>query len=157
MNLKIKKRIAADILKCSQDRVSFDELSLAEIKEAITREDLKILIHKGAIIKLPARGISNSRAKKLQEKKKKGHRKGHGSRKGTAGARQSRKDTWMAKIRKQRIFLKEIKLKGLITDKAYRQIYRKAKSGFFRSLRHMKYFMSEKEFFAKDQKREKKD
>jgi large subunit ribosomal protein L19e len=156
MNLKIKKRIAADIMKCSPSRVSLDEASLDEIKEAITREDIKILIHKGAIIKLPARGISNSRSKELQEKKKKGHRKGHGSRKGTAGARQSKKETWMSKIRKQRQFLKEVKLKKLVSDSNYRELYRRAKSGFFRSLRHLKYFMSEKELFEKKEKADKK-
>ncbi len=151
MDLKSKKRIAASILGCSPYRVVFDEDHLDEIKEAITREDIKILIHKGFITKKQVKGISKVRFAKLREKKKKGHRKGHGSRKGKKTARLDRKEQWMTKVRKQRAFLKNLKEKGLIDPKDYRLFYRRVKGGVFRSLRHLKLYLSEKGIIKKSE------
>ena len=36
MRLKLQKRIASRVLKCSEKRVRFDSEKLADIKEAIT-------------------------------------------------------------------------------------------------------------------------
>ncbi|MDK2849625.1 MAG: large subunit ribosomal protein L19e [Candidatus Woesearchaeota archaeon] len=151
MDLKSKKRIAASILNCSPYRVIFDEEHLDEIKEAITREDIKILIHKGFIRKKQVKGISKVRFVKLREQKKKGHRKGHGSRKGKKTARNDRKEQWMNRVRKQRAYLKELKEKQLISPNDYRLFYRRVKGGVFRSLRHLKLYLSEKGIIKKSE------
>lgn len=149
MDLKTKKRIAASILKCSPKRVKFNENNLQDIQDAITREDIKILIHKGIIMKEPKKGISNGRFKELREKKRKGHRKGQGSRKGTKNARDNRKKKWMIRVRLQRRFIKDLKDKGMISEKNYRNIYNKISSGFFRSLRHLKLYLNDNKLIIK--------
>jgi large subunit ribosomal protein L19e len=68
MNLKVQKRIAAEILKCSPKRVTFDTESLDEIKEAITKEDLRGLISSGAIAKKSAKGVSCAEEKRKAAK-----------------------------------------------------------------------------------------
>ena len=64
MDLSNQKRLAADLCKCSIKRIRFDEDRLEDIKEAITKVDIRGLINDRAIIKLPARGVSRSRARK---------------------------------------------------------------------------------------------
>ena len=100
MELKVQKKLAASVLKCSEARVVFDETRLAEIKEAITKADIRGLVANGAIIATPKKGVSRVRARKRQKKKRQGRYKGHGSRKGKKTARSVPKETWMIKIRK---------------------------------------------------------
>ena len=44
MQLKIQKRLAAQILKTSKNNIQLDSSRLEEIKEAITKADIKSLI-----------------------------------------------------------------------------------------------------------------
>jgi large subunit ribosomal protein L19e len=147
-NLKIQKKTAAKIMKCSPSKVSFDTESLDDIKESITRQDVRGLISSGAIFKKSSNKTSRVRARKILLQKTKGKRKGHGSRKGKATARESKKDTWMNKVRKQRLFLRLIKTKGLITKGNYRMLMNKTKGGFFRSERHLKTYLGERNLFV---------
>ena len=50
----------------------------------------------------------------------------------------------MNKIRNLREFLKELKSKELIDNKNYRELYLKAKGGFFRNKRHLKTYVNER-------------
>ena len=143
MRSKTQKRIAATILKGSKNRVWFDRNRLEEIKEAITKADVRSLIKKGAISIKPIKGTSNVRVRKRRVQKVKKKRKGHGSRKGKENARDNRKKFWMNGIRLQRKFLKELKDKGIIDNKTYRMLYLRAKGGFFRSRRHLKLYINE--------------
>ncbi len=143
MDLKLKRKLIARMLKCSPKRIYLDPESLEDIKNAITREDLRILIHKGIIRKKQKKGVSRVRARKLHEKKKKGHRKGIGSRKGKKTARRNPKRDWINKVRKQRKYLKKLKEKGLLSNENFKLLYKKSKSGFFRSLRHLKLYIEE--------------
>ena len=43
MKLKLQKKLAADVLNCSVKRVALDVDRLEEIKEAITKADIKSL------------------------------------------------------------------------------------------------------------------
>ncbi|MBW2988327.1 50S ribosomal protein L19e [Candidatus Woesearchaeota archaeon] len=144
MELKTQRRIAAEVLKCSQKRVYFSPEHLSEIKEAITKQDIRELINANIIQKLPKRGVSRFHARKILVQKRKGRRRGQGSRKGTKLARLPKKEAWMSKIRCQRAFLKKLKHKGLLSTQAYTSLYRKAKGGFFRSLNHLKYYIKER-------------
>ena len=145
--LKFQKRIASSLLKGSRKRVKFDSGRLEEIKESITRGDIRSLVGSGAIALNQKKGVSRARAKLRQIQKTKGLRKGPGKRKGKATARTPRKENWIKKIRSQRNFIGELKKSGLISSKTYRDVYSKSKGGFFRSKRHIKLYLNENKLF----------
>lgn len=134
----MQKRIAAKILKVSPKKIRFDPNRLDEIKESITTIDVKSLIKDKAIKRSKEKGTSRARARKIRSQKSKGKRGGIGSRKGSSYARLSRKDRWITKIRAQRKFLKLIKEKSIISKAEFKDIIKKSKGGFFRSVRHIK-------------------
>lgn len=152
MNLRNKKRIASSILKVGLKRVKFDSDKLPEIKESITKGDIKSLIKSKVITPKKKRGISKYRARKIKLQKKKGRRKGLGSRKGKKTARLPSKKLWMGKIRAQRSLLKDLKNKKLISSKDYRILYLKAKGGFFRTKRHIKVYIKEHNLIKNEKK-----
>ncbi|MBD3354648.1 50S ribosomal protein L19e [Candidatus Woesearchaeota archaeon] len=143
MKFNLQKRLAADILKCSESRIIFNQDRLEDIKEAITKLDIKSLINDKAIKEKPKKGNSRFRARKIKIQKRKGKRKGPGSKKGKKTSRLSKKKSWMNKIRKQRAFLKNLRDKEIITKENYHTLYQKAKGGFFRSKRHIKLYLEE--------------
>lgn len=143
MNLRSQKKIAATLLKVGLTRVYFDPNRLEEIKQAITKADIRSLIKDLAIQKKPSSSISKGRLRKIRIQKSKGRRKGLGSRKGTKNARKSSKKSWIINIRNQRAILKALKQRGLITKQTFRDVYAKAKGGFFRSKRHIKLYLIE--------------
>lgn len=143
--MKIQKRLAAQIMKTSPRKVRFDTERLDEIEEAITKQDVRMLIKDDAITRIQDQGISNARSKKLKEQKSKGRRKGPGSRKGKSTARLPRKQEWMNNIRSQRRLLKKLKENDKLTNATYRDLYNKSKGGFFRNSRHIKLYIKENE------------
>ncbi len=157
MKLKTQKRLAADVLKCSKKRVKFDEERLEDIKESITKADIRSLIIDKAISKKKKKGVSRARVNKRKIQRSKGKQKGQGSRKGKKTARLPKKKTWMNKIRLQRSLLKSLKDKELIDNKNFRILYKKAKGGFFRSKRHIKIYLEEHNLMKKISSNEKKD
>lgn len=142
--LKLQKRIASEIMKCSQKRVHFDPDKTSDIKEAITKADIRTLVKQGVIKAKPVKGVSRVRARKIKAQKRKGRQKGSGSRKGKFTARAKPKNVWMNTVRAQRNFLKELKSKDLLVPGGFWDLYRKSKGGFFRSVRHIKIYMTEK-------------
>ena len=147
--LKLQKRLAADVLRCSEKRVWFDEDRLEDIKEAIAKLDIKGLVNDKAIKKKPVKSVSRVRARKTTLQRRKGRRKGKGSKKGKQTARLPKKKAWINKIRLQRRFLKEIRNKGIISKAGYHSLYLKSKGGFFRSKRHIKLYIEERGLTAK--------
>lgn len=143
MILHSQKRIAADALGIGKKRVKFDPERLSEIKEAITKADIRSLIKDGAIKKLNKKGVSRGRARKIKLQKRKGRRRNVGSLKGSRGARLSAKQEWINKVRSQRGFLMLLKKKGVLSSNNYRLLRKKIKGGFFRSRRHIKLFVEE--------------
>ncbi|MAE42842.1 50S ribosomal protein L19e [Candidatus Woesearchaeota archaeon] len=149
MQLKIQKRLAAQILKSSESNIWLDSNRLDEIKEAITKADVKSLIKDKAIKAKKIRNTSKYRIRKNQIQKNKGRRRGPGSRKGSLNSRISKKRRWINHIRVQREFLQNLRDKEVIERSAYRSLYMKSKGGFFRSKRHLKIYMKEHEFIKK--------
>lgn len=143
MQLKIQKRLAAKILKSSEKRIWLDSNRLDEIKDAITKVDIKSLINDKAIKSKKKIGISKFRTRKIKLQKSKGRRRGYGSMKGSKGARLSKKRKWINHIRIQRTFLQKLRNEDIINKSIYRSLYLKSKSGFFRSKRHIKGYMNE--------------
>jgi len=143
MNLSTQRRLASDVLKVGKNRVYFDPSRLEDIKEALTKEDIRRLVKDRLIQKRPEIGNSKSRFRKLLKQKRKGRRQGEGSRKGKNTARLSNKRKWIILVRSQRNLIKELRDKNIITRKIYRTLYRKIKGGFFRSRRHIKLYLGE--------------
>ncbi len=143
MNLTSQKRIAAIILKVGTTRVWIDETKISEVKEAVTKHDIRSLINDGIIKAKPKTGVSRVRARARLIQRRKGRQTQTGSRKGKMTARLPSKVAWMFKIRKQRNFLKELKEKNLIEPAIYRELYLKAKGNFFRSKAHIKLYITE--------------
>lgn len=150
MKLSVQKRLAADVLDCSPKRVHLVADRVADIKEAITKSDIRALVGQGLIFKEQEKGISRVRAKHRAGQRRKGLQRGPGKRKAKITAVVPRKHTWMAKIRVQRAFLQELRAKGIVNQEGFKNLYRKAKGGFFRSKRHIKVYIEEHDFVQKE-------
>jgi len=148
-NLKSQKRLAAQILKVGQNRVWIDSERIDDVETAITRDDIRKLIHEGIIKRLPEKGVSRARARTLHEKRKKGRRRGSGSRTGTFRARISKKEAWMSRIRALRKRLRELKTGRIITENTYRKLYTMASSGRFDSIADMERYLKTHELWRK--------
>jgi large subunit ribosomal protein L19e len=122
------------------NRVWIDPNRTDDVEVAITRAEIKKLIHERAIKDLPIKGVSRARARVLHEKKKEGLRRGAGSRKGSKRAKITKKDLWMAKIRALRRKLREWKAARAISDDAYRRLYMVAQGGRFGSVGDMERY-----------------
>jgi len=133
LSLKNQRRMAAEILKIGETRVWMDPNRTEDIEAAITREDIRRLVHEKAVRPIMKKGVSRARARLLHEKKRRGLRKGPGSRTGSPEARVPRKEMWIMKIRALRKRLRELKDSHLITENTYRQLYVMASSGSFKS------------------------
>ena len=133
-DLKSQRRLAAQILKIGQNRVWIDPERMDDVEGAITREEVRKLIHEKIIDSLPEKGVSRSRAKIIREKKRKGRRSGPGSITGAGYAKVTKKEAWMKKIRSLRRKLRELKASRIITEATYSQYYRMAGSGRFQSI-----------------------
>ena len=149
MELRVQRRLAAQALKCSPKRVWFDQTKLSTIKDAITKADVRSLVNSGVIQGKPAKSNSRGRARETARQRVKGRKRGHGRRKGIKTARLNAKDAWMARVRLQREFLKELRAKGYINQRTHRSLYQKSKGGFFRSKRHIKLYIDEHDLAGK--------
>jgi len=138
MDLKLQRRLAAEVLECGVHRIWLDPDNLEEIKKATTRSDIRNLIKHGLIKARKIKGNSRGRIRKKLMQKKKGRRRGHGSRKGKKTARMPKKRAWIIRIRAIRKYLRELRDKGLIDRKTYRLYYRRAKGGQFKDKAHVK-------------------
>mgnify|MGYP001579866268 CR=1 FL=1 len=147
--LDVQKRLAAKLLKCGKNRIKFDPERLEDIKEAITKADVRGLINNGAIIKGRVHNTSRFWARYKSGQKSEGKQKGLGSRKGKKTARLEPKRVWINKIRLQRGFLKSLRNSNSISIKDYHELYMKSKGGFFRSIRHLKLYTQEKGLLKK--------
>lgn len=143
MKLNTQKKLAGKVSKASPKRVKLDPTRYEEIKESITKADIRSMIKDGAIKVIQKKGISRVRANKIKVQKSKGRRKGPGKMKGKKTARAPKKITWMNKIRLQRKLLRALKDGGKIDTEIYRQLYLKSKGGFFRSKRHLKLYLED--------------
>ena len=149
MNLKPQKRLAAEILKCGENRVYFDPYLEEDISLAITREDIRNLIKQGVIKKKYKKGISKYRKNLQHERKKKGRGRGLGKRKGTKHARAPKKKAWIKKIRPLRRELKKLRDRKLITTANYRKLYRNAKGGMFTSVGQLNRYIKERDLIRR--------
>jgi large subunit ribosomal protein L19e len=147
--LSSQRRLAAQILKVGQNRVWINPERMDDVEAAITREEVKKLIHEKVITSLPEKGVSRARAKTIREKKRKGRRKGSGSKTGAGHAKISKKEAWMSRIRSLRKRLRELKASRVITEATYRKLYMIAGSGRFESVADLERYLKAHDFWRK--------
>ena len=140
MSLRSQRRLAAEILKVGEEKVWIDSNRTEDVEAAITREDIRKLVHEGVIQRLPKQGVSRARARVLREKKKKGLRRGPGTKSGSNRAKITKKESWMRRIRALRRTLHEWKTSRAITEDAYRKLYKVANGGVFSSIADMERY-----------------
>ncbi len=138
MSARSQRRIAANILKVGENRIWLDPEDMDAISSAITRTEIRKLIHEGAIRTHPEAGVSRGRARAVKLKKRAGRRSGLGSRK---GASLPRKTAWMLRIRAIRNRLRELRDKHMIPTQTYRKLFLMAKGGSFRSASHLNEYV----------------
>ena len=143
VDLSIQKRLAAKILGVGKSRIWIDPNEIDLVVDAITREEIRRLIHDGVIRVKPMHGISRERWRIRHEQRRKGRRRGHGRRKGAKNARHDSKEDWMNRIRKIRGYLRYLRDHDIIDRRTYRRLYRLAKGGMFRNLSSLKHYMKE--------------
>jgi len=143
MNLKLQKELSAKAYGVGKARVKIDPTQSEEIKDAITRADIKGLVDSGAIKILQKKDTSRHRARARKEKRKKGRARGHGRRRGPATARTPPKTTWINRVRLQRATISRLKKAGSMTTSTHRELYLKAKGGFFRNRKHLLQYINQ--------------
>jgi len=120
-------------LKVGETRVWIDPERIDYVETAITREEIRKLIHEKVVKSLPQTGVSRARARVLAAKRKKGLRRGPGGKSGPARSKISKKQAWMNRIRPLRRRMRELKVSRAITVSTYRKLYDMSESGVFES------------------------
>jgi large subunit ribosomal protein L19e len=148
-NLTNQRRLAAQILKVGKNRIWINPERIEDVESAITREEVRKLVHEKTILATPIQGVSRGRAKIIQAKKRRGRRQGPGSKSGTPKAVISKKDAWMTKIRSLRRRLRDLKANRTITESNYRELYMIAGSGRFTSIADMERYAKAHDMWRK--------
>ena len=127
MNLQKKVALAIRTLGVGRDRIIFNKERLNEIKEAITKQDIRDLVRDGAII------IMNVSGRKTHQKRKTRRRQGSIRKKVVNSKRE-----YMIITRKLRRYLAHLKKTGNITNEKYRKLRTEIRTRAFKSLSSMK-------------------
>lgn len=127
MQLNKKKELAARTLKVGKDRIVFNKERLTDIKEAITKQDIRDLLSDKAI------QIKEITGRKKQTKRKTRRRPGSIKKKV-----KQRKREYMTITRKLREHLKTLKDREVVTKDEYWKIRKEIRARAFRSKAHMK-------------------
>ena len=148
-SLKSQRRLASQILKIGQNRVWIDPERIDDVEAAMTREEIRKLIHEDIIKSLPEKGVSRARARILHKQKKKGRRRGSGGKSGSPYTKITKKEAWMSKIRALRKRLRELKANRIITESTYRKLYTIASSGRIESVADLERYLKTHELWRK--------
>lgn len=130
MNLKKKKTLAIKTLKAGKKRIMFVESRLAEIKEAITKQDIRDLKEQGAII------IKDIKGRRKNKKKP--------TKRSTGNIRKKvnkRKKEYVVMTRKLRKYIVEMKNQGKLNKEEVTEIRKRIRNRAFRSKAHLKEYL----------------
>ena len=127
MRLETKKELAARSLNVGKNRISFNRSRLEEIKEAITKQDMRDLKTSGAIT------VKEIKGSKKRAKRKTRRRQGSIKKK----VNTSKRD-YTILTRKLRKYILELKKQGKISTEDYRTLRKEIRNSTFRSKAHMK-------------------
>ena len=126
MNLSKKKKLAARTFGVGKERIKFVDSRKSEIKEAITKQDVRDLMNSGAIIIKDIKG----RRKKIT-----------GGKRGQGKVRKNinkRKTEYVKLSRKLRGYVGVLKREGKISNDEFKEIRKNVKNKLFRSKAHLK-------------------
>ncbi len=132
MNLRTKKTLATGALKVGRARIVFLKSRMDEIKEAITKQDIKDLKQEGAIL------VKDTGGRKKSVKRK--------NKRGTGSIRKKvnvRKRTYVIMTRKLRKIVAGMKLRGEIDKAETKDIRNKIRNRIFKSGAHLKKYVKE--------------
>ncbi len=129
MNLSKKKKLAKRTLNVGYGKIVFLESRLEEIKDAITKQDIKDLVKSGAII------IKESKGRKTVQKHR--SRSMGNIRKKMRG----KKKEYIILTRKLRRFLKSQAAEGKLSKEDFADIRKKIRNRDFRSKAHLKEYI----------------
>ena len=127
MNLSKKKSLTIKALKVGKKRITFVRSRLEDIKEAITKQDIKDLQKDGAIIVKDIKG----RKKNLKKSKKRS----------TGNIRKKvkkRKRDYVIMTRKLRKYVKELRNHGKLSREESIDIRKKIRNKYYKSLGNLK-------------------
>lgn len=127
MKLENKKELVSRALGIGKGRITFNSSRLSELKEAITKQDIKDLKDSGVIIVKEIKGRKAVRARKTRRRA--------GSIKKKVGAK---KQNYIVLTRKLRAHLSGLKTRGLLENKDFKEFRKEIRASNFRSLAHMK-------------------
>lgn len=127
MKLEHKKELAANALGVGKGRIAFNTSRLSDIKEAITKQDIRDLYADGAIM------IKEIKGTKTKEKRRTRRRAGSIRKKPF-----SRKRKYIILTRKFRGYLNELLKHEKITKEKWKEMRKEVKSKSFRSKAHLK-------------------
>ncbi len=140
MNLRSKRRLAADVLGVGEDRIRFDPEAEDFIQDAITRSTIRGLVGLGAIKVAPEKGVSRGR---IREKLRKDKPRHQGSFRGVKTSRTPKKTAWVRKVRALRWRLAVARDRNELTKEAYGKLYRQIKGGQIRDVKRLLEMMKE--------------
>ncbi len=132
MNLEKKKSLAVRALGIGRDRIIFNPARLEEIKEAITKQDIRDLAVSGAI------GIKDIKGRKRVEKRK--NRRRAGSKR--HHFRKSKQD-YVRLTRRLRNYLFVLRDKGHVSLEVYEKLRKEIRASTFKDLPHFRLRVKE--------------
>jgi large subunit ribosomal protein L19e len=130
MNLTNKKELASRALGVGKNRIIFNQENLKDIKEAITKQDIKDLYSDGVIEIKPIKG-----RKKIVRRKTK---RGPGKIKKKVNVR---KQTYVKITRKLRTYVSRLKALGVVDLELSKSLRKKIRTRAFRSKAHLKEYI----------------
>ncbi len=130
MNLSKKKALAIRTLKVGKARIAFISSRINEIKEAITKQDIRDLKNNGAIIIKDIKG----RKKNVKRKRK----RSYGNIKKKV---KNRKQEYVIMTRKLRKYVSEMRKQEKVSRDEYYDIRKKIRNRIFKSRAHLKDYI----------------
>lgn len=132
MNLSKKKALAIRALKVGKERIVFIKSRLEEIKEAITKQDIRDLKEDGAIVVKEVTG--------RKKNTKRANRRSVGSIKKKVNRR---KKDYVTMTRKLRNYASELKKQGKLSPEEVSTIRKKIRNKDFKSKANLKLYIEE--------------
>lgn len=133
MKIKKKKQLAAKVLGIGMNRVVFEPSRFGDIREAITRQDIRDLVADKAIKIRPIIG----RHKKERRKRKRGTGK-------VKMKVRTRKRDYITRIRMLRREFSKLREQGKITEEEYKKLRQLAKMSFIKDRKHLYEYLKSK-------------
>ena len=128
MNLSKKKELAARTLRVGKERIVFVKSRLEEVKEAITKQDIRDLRKDKAIL---IKEILGRKKKKRKKKRSVGN---------IRKKVKTRKKDYVTLTRKLRDYVRELKKQGKLSLKEVKEIRKRIRNKNFRSKAHLREY-----------------